>query len=40
MLLIGLPTPTANRKGIGPLAHLNVGGAWTIFGQYLSLGLP
>ncbi len=35
-----LPTPTANRKEIESLTLLNVGGTWTAFGQYLSLGLP
>lgn len=35
-----LPTPTANRREIESLTLLNVGGNWTVFGQYLSLGLP
>ena len=35
-----LPTPTANRKDIESLTLLNVGGTFTVFGQYLSLGLP
>ena len=35
-----LPTPTANRKEIESLTLLNVGGTWTVFGQYLSLGIP